>query len=85
MRALIPVGVIGLGLVWSPVSKAQSSSDYPLCAPNIGGGGKLACYYKTWEQCMAAHAERYTCVSNPNYRGPQRPTPSAARPKKRSK
>jgi hypothetical protein len=52
-------------------SFAQSPYDYPICAYYADKTGATACYYRTYEQCMATMSGiGGHCGANPAYRGP---------------
>jgi Protein of unknown function (DUF3551) len=53
---------------------AQSAYDYPWCAIYTNRSGAQACYFASYEQCMATMSGiSGTCIHSPYYRGPQRP------------
>lgn len=53
-------------------AQAQSAYDYPWCALYNNRSGAQACYYATWEQCMATMwGIGGTCIPSPYYRGPR--------------
>ena len=51
-------------------ARAQSAYDYPICAIYKNNSGATACYYSTYEQCMATMSGiSGFCTTNPAYRG----------------
>ncbi len=53
-----------------PESRAQSAYDYPICAIYQDKSGATACYYSSYEQCMATMSGiGGSCSPNPAYRG----------------
>ena len=53
-----------------PESRAQSAYDYPICAIYQDKSGATACYYSTYQQCMATMSGiGGYCSPNPAYNG----------------
>ena len=51
-------------------SAAQSAYDYPWCAVYTNRSGAQACYYTSYQQCMATmRGIGGTCIESPYYRG----------------
>ena len=73
MRVRTSLLIIGAALV-SDVSagRAQSAYDYPWCAVYTNRSGAQACYYASYEQCMATMwGIGGYCRPSPYYRGPR--------------
>jgi len=77
MRAtMIPLLVVAAVLGSSPVAHAQTPYDYPWCAIYTNKSGAQACYYSSYEQCMATMSGiGGYCVLSPYYRGGPIPAP----------
>jgi len=75
MLVRISLLIIGAALLGSVSTlHAQSAYDYPWCAVYTNRSGAQACYYATYEQCMATMwGIGGYCRPSPYYRGP-RPT-----------
>jgi hypothetical protein len=67
MRRLLPLAVVGLGLVAQTLpSAAQSPYDYPWCALRGDRSGAQSCYYTSYGQCMASlRGIGGSCIRNP--------------------
>jgi len=65
--------IIGAALLGGASTlRAQSAYDYPWCAVYTNRSGAQACYYATYEQCMATMwGIGGYCVPSPYYRGPR--------------
>jgi hypothetical protein len=51
-------------------SRAQSAYDYPWCAIYENKSGAQACYYTSYQQCMATmRGIGGTCIESPYFRG----------------
>ena len=69
LLATIGVAVIGL----TRPGTAQSAYSYPWCAIYSDKSGAQACYYNSYEQCMATmRGIGGTCVRSPYYNGASR-------------
>jgi hypothetical protein len=73
MRRLLPLALIGLGLVIQTLpSAAQSPYDYAWCALRGDRSGAQSCYYTSYRQCMASlRGIGGSCIPNP-YKTPGR-------------
>ncbi len=66
--SLLIAGTALLGGV--SAGRAQSAYDYPWCAIYTNRSGAQACYYSSYEQCMATMwGIGGYCVPSPYYRG----------------
>lgn len=67
MRRLLPLAVLGLGLVAQTVpSAAQSPYTYPWCALRGDRSGAQSCYYTSFAQCTASlRGIGGSCIQNP--------------------
>src|SRR5215813_12745607 len=67
MRRLLPLAVIGLGLVAQTLpSAAQSAYTYPWCALLGDRSGAQSCYYTSQAQCRASLSGiGGSCIPNP--------------------
>jgi hypothetical protein len=69
--SLLIIGVVAAALAGgvSP-GQAQSAYDYPWCAVYTNRSGAQACYYSSYEQCMATMwGIGGYCRPSPYYRG----------------
>jgi hypothetical protein len=73
--------IAGAVLLTATVSShAQSAYDYPWCAIYGDKSGSQACYYTSYQQCMATLSGiGGTCIRSPYYRGPVRDVPRGER------
>lgn len=72
MRLLLPTLAAVAAVMASGMteSRAQSPYDYPICAVYQNKSGAQACYYASYEQCMATMSGiGGYCIPNPFYRG----------------
>jgi hypothetical protein len=72
MRAAVISLVVGSAAVLGGLgeSRAQSAYDYPWCAVYTNRSGASACYYRSYQQCMATMSGiGGYCRQNPGYRG----------------
>jgi hypothetical protein len=71
----LPLMIAGAALLAATQpSRAQSAYDYPWCALYTNRSGAQACYYTSYQQCMATmRGIGGTCIESPYYRGPPRP------------
>ena len=72
---------IGLAVLAQTQSgAAQSAYDYPWCAIYGDKSGSQACYYTSYQQCMATLSGiGGTCIRSPYYRGAVREVPRGER------
>ena len=69
---LTAVLVAGAALTGLSGARAQSAYDYPWCAIYGDKSGAQACYYASYDQCMATmRGIGGSCIESPYYRGPQ--------------
>ena len=80
---LLQASVLAAALLGSiTAGHAQSAYDYPWCGvytSNVGPGGAMSCYYRSYGQCMATMRGLGYCTQSPYYRGPSGP-PARRRP-----
>ena len=66
------LAIIAATVIGAHTCAAQSAYDYPWCALRGGQVGGQACYYTSYQQCMATlRGLGGTCIANPAYRGRQ--------------
>jgi hypothetical protein len=71
MRAAIVFATFAVAaiLLAHPEGRAQSAYDYPWCAVYTNKSGAQACYYSSYEQCMATMSGiGGFCMRSPYYR-----------------
>jgi hypothetical protein len=72
MRLLHAPLLAAAALLVPATGHAQSAYDYAWCGVYTSGngpGGGQACYYTSYEQCMATMRGLGICSQNPAYRG----------------
>jgi len=69
--ALLSLAALSVAVVGGPgESRAQSAYDYPWCAVYTNRSGATACYYSSYQQCMATmRGIGGYCTASPYYRG----------------
>jgi hypothetical protein len=70
MRLLLPSLVVAATLAAPAVGFAQSAYDYPYCGvytSNLGAGGAMSCYYRSYGECMATMRGLGYCTQSPYY------------------
>ena len=79
--AISLLAFIGLAVLAQTQSgAAQSAYDYPWCAIYGDTSGSQACYYTSYQQCMATLSGiGGTCIRSPYYRGAVREVPRGER------
>ncbi len=71
---MIPALAVAAVLATGPAAQAQSPYGYPWCAIYTNKSGAQACYYMSYEQCMATMSGiGGYCILSPYYRGEPRP------------
>ncbi len=71
MRAKLLLALVSLAVLAQTQSgAAQSAYDYPWCAISYARSGAQACYYASYQQCMATLSGiGGSCIRSPYYRG----------------
>ena len=72
MRLLLPSLVVAATIAAPAAGFAQSAYDYPYCGvytSNMGPGGAMSCYYRSYGECMATMRGLGYCTQSPYYRG----------------
>ena len=82
MRAAVISLVVGSAVVLGGLgeSRAQSAYDYPWCAVYTNRSGASACYYRSYQQCMATmRGIGGTCIRSPYHNADLRWEPRSRR------